>query len=274
MAEYKIVACDLDGTLLDSNGNTGEENFCAISKLAEKNVWFVPASGRSFTEIPYEIKDCKDIRYFICSSGAVVFDKFKNERISFCFPRDLSKKIFNLLFAADCHLTVRHFGKMYTDAQKMNEDSFFKYKVWGPHASLLKDVGEAIDGFEEKFSNSDDIEMISIFIGDDKRLQTLKEELSLFSDVNVASACPYNIELTYKKAGKGNALAALADKLGVSIDQTIAVGDSENDIPMVSFAGLGLAMSNSTDELKKHADKTVCTNNEHVVQYILNEFIV
>ena len=75
------------------------------------------------------IKDFKDIRYFICSSGAVVFDKLTDERISFCFPRDLSQMIFKLLFSVDCHLTVRYFGKMYTDINKMNEECLSNYKV-------------------------------------------------------------------------------------------------------------------------------------------------
>ena len=273
MANCKIVASDLDGTLLDSNGKISQENFEAISRLAEKGVYFVPASGRSLAEMPEELKRCDSIRYFIHSSGAVVFDKLTEERISFCFPLAISSEIFEILFNTDCHLTVRYMGRMYTAKDKMNEEAFSQYKVWEAHADLLRNVGEGIDGFEEKFKSTEDVEMISVFIGDDEKLSALKKRLSLINDVNVASACPHNIELTYSKAGKGNALAALAAKLGVSIDRTIAVGDSENDIPMVTVAGLGLAVSGAAEALRLQADEIICSNDEHVVAFIAERYL-
>lgn len=272
MAEYKIVASDLDGTLLDSNGNISTDNLCAISSLKELGVLFVPASGRSLSEIPTEIKDHPAVRYIIHSSGAVVYDKLTEERISFCFPRELSSKIMALLFAADCHLTVRHKGRMFTSLDKMNEESFVKYKVWKPHGELLHLVGEPIPDFEEKFSSAGDVEMISIFIGDNDRLLELKSRLSEIPGVNVASACPYNIELTYSEAGKGNALLALAKKLNIASSETVAVGDSENDMPMILAAGLGLAVENAAEELKAKADRVICSNDYGVAKYLLETY--
>ncbi len=272
MAEYKIVASDLDGTLLGSDGKVSAENFAAISSLKNRGVHFVPASGRSLAEIPAEIKENPDIRYFIHSSGAVVFDKLTGERISFCFPKELSAKIFELLFSTDCHITVRHRGRMYTSVETMNEESFAYYKVWAAHAELLRTVGEPISNFKEKFSSADDVEMISIFIGDNERLFELKSKLLLIPNINVASACPYNIELTCSKAGKGNALLALAEKLGCSVSETIAVGDSENDMPMILAAGLGLAVENAAEELKAKADRVICSNDYGVAKYLLETY--
>ena len=272
LAEYKILASDLDGTLLDSSGLISKENLAAIHRLAQSGVHFVPASGRSLAEMPEELRACDDIRYFIHSSGAAVYDKLTGERISFCFPMDISRKIFDLLFEADCHLTVRHLGNMYTAYETMNEKSFEKYAVWKPHADLLRNVGKAIRGFGERFLSEDSVEMISVFLSDDERLLKLKAELSCIPDVNVASACPHNIELTYAKAGKGNALCALAHRLGVSIDETVAVGDSENDIPMINAAGLGLATSNACAEVISCAADTICSNDEHVIDFIAKNY--
>ena len=273
MANYKIVASDLDGTLLDSHGKITAENLAAISELSEKGIHFVPATGRSFVEIPDMIKSIPEIRYFIHSSGAVVYDKLTDERISFCFPKELSAGLLNFLFGVDCHLTIRHLGKMYADKEKMNEESFAYHKMWEPHAALLRSVGEPVESFKERFTSVGDVEMISVFIRDERVLEEVRARLSQFSDVNVASACPHNIELTYAKAGKGNALVALAEKLGFSVEQTIAVGDSENDMPMIQAAGLGLAMSNATDELKSQADETICSNDEHAVDFIAKNFL-
>ena len=273
MTNYTIVASDLDGTLLDSSGKITAENLSAISELTKKGIHFVPATGRSFVEIPDIIKSHPDIRYFIYSSGAVVYDRLTDERISFCFPKELSSELFKMLFNTDCHLTIRHLGKMYTSKEKLNEEAFSRYKMWEPHAALLRSVSEPILGFEEKFASVDEIEMISVFIGDDGLFNEVKARLSQIPDVNVASACPHNIELTYAKAGKGNALLALAEKLGFSQEQTIAVGDSENDIPMICAAGLGFAMSNATDETKACADEIICSNDEHAVDFIAKRFL-
>lgn len=269
MAEYKIVASDLDGTLLDSNGKLSKENLEAISSLNERGVLFVPASGRSLSEIPAEIREHPSIRYIIHSSGAVVYDKLTDERISFCFPKELSCEIMSLLFGIDCHLTVRHRGRMFTSLDKMNEESFRKYKVWKPHEDLLRRVGEPITDFKERFLSAEDVEMISVFIGDNDRFLALKSRLSEIPDVNVASACAYNIELTYSKAGKGNALSALAKKLNIPICETVAVGDSENDLPMVLAAGLGLAVENADESLKKYADRVICSNDYGILKYLL-----
>lgn len=274
MSEYKIIACDLDGTLLDASGAVSCENYAAIHALGEMGVHFVPASGRSLAEIPEELMVCEDIRYYIHSSGAAVYDRLTGERISFCFPRELSARLFEILFNRDCHITVRQNGRMYTSKKTMNESDLARYNVWPPHANLLYRVGEAIDGFEERFKDAEEVEMISIFMADGEELARLKASLCGIEGVNVASACEGNIELTYTDAGKGNALLALAKKLSVPSAQTIAVGDSENDIPMVCAAGLGLAMRNATDELKAVADEVICHNSEHAIAYIREHFFI
>lgn len=272
MAEYKIVASDLDGTLLDSNGELSKENLAAISLLKQCGVLFVPASGRSLAEMPEELREHPDVRYIIHSSGAVVYDKLTEERISFCFSSELAEKIMSLLFSVDCHLTVRHRGQMFASIDKMNEESFKNYKVWEAHADLLRRVGKPISDFKERFLSSEDIEMISVFIGDNDKHLKLKALLSEFSDVNVATACPFNIELTYAKAGKGNALSALAEKLNIPVSETVAVGDSENDLPMIKAAGLGLAVVNASPNIKDQADEVVCSNDENALMYIAKKY--
>jgi hydroxymethylpyrimidine pyrophosphatase-like HAD family hydrolase len=90
--------------------------------------------------------------------------------------------------------------------------------------------------------------------------------------INIVSACDYNIEITPADAGKGNALSALAKRLGVHISETIAVGDSENDIQMLTVAGLGLAMDNAVEKAKHIADEIICNNNENVADFIAKKY--
>lgn len=74
------------------------------------------------------------------------------------------------------------------------------------------------------------------------------------------------------EAGKGNALRSLADMLGVSHDETIGVGDSDNDTSLIEAAGLGLVPSNGCGSLKKIADEIICSNDEHIACYILDHY--
>jgi hydroxymethylpyrimidine pyrophosphatase-like HAD family hydrolase len=97
--------------------------------------------------------------------------------------------------------------------------------------------------------------------------------LLALGDVKIAASEKYNIEIYHKSAGKGRALYPLAEFLGCDISEIIAVGDSKNDVEMVEEAGLGLAMSNSMEELKAIADEIICSNEEHAAKYILENYI-
>ena len=92
-------------------------------------------------------------------------------------------------------------------------------------------------------------------------------------EVLYAQSNKYNLEVFSSKAGKGNALMLLADILGVDRTQTIAVGDSTNDMTMIKAAGLGLAMQNAVDELKQNADEVICDNNSNAIDYIVERYI-
>ena len=77
---FKVICSDLDGTLLDNNSELSEENFLAIEKLTEKGYLFVPATGRTYGEIPEAVREHKSIRYFIYSNGSVIYDKLEDKR--------------------------------------------------------------------------------------------------------------------------------------------------------------------------------------------------
>ena len=85
-------------------------------------------------------------------------------------------------------------------------------------------------------------------------------------------AAKCNLEIISKNAGKGTGLINLSKLLGIKKEKVVAVGDSGNDIPMMSGAGVRIAVSNATDTLKAVCDNVVCSNNEHVVEYILKNF--
>ena len=272
MAEYKIVASDLDGTLLNSSGEVSRENLEYISRLVDSGVNFVPATGRTISEIPSVVRDNPEVRYIIHSSGAAVYDKETGERISFCIDNALARRVFAAILKYECHISVRMDGKIWTGTEMKTLESYKYYQVWPVHYEILEEIGESIPDIKSRVFDMDGIEMISLFFHNDDDIERLSAQLREIGSLNLASACEHNLEITFADAGKGNALAALASKLSLPISSTIAVGDSGNDAPMVRVAGLGLAVANSTDALKKIADEVICSNDEHVIKYIFEKY--
>ena len=116
--------------------------------------------------------------------------------------------------------------------------------------------------------------MFCTFFEKDDDLEKCKQIFLDTDKLCVAQSDPHNLEVFLSVAGKGNALKALSDAIDVDISDTVAVGDSTNDISLIKAAGLGLAMENACDALKIAADKVICNNDEHSAKYILDNFIL
>ena len=105
MNSYKLVASDLDGTLLDNSGKISRQNLAAIESLLELGVHFVPCSGRTLSELPRELADNQKIRYIIHSNGATVLDRKTGDKILNCIPNRLSQKVFKIINSYKTHVT-------------------------------------------------------------------------------------------------------------------------------------------------------------------------
>lgn len=273
MKEFKIVASDLDGTFLDDYSNISIENMNAVKALNRKGIMFVPSSGRSFSEIPEEIKNNDDIRYIISSNGAVVNDTVTGESIKMCISKSQLHKVLDILLGYEVHITYRYDGKCYIDGNFCNDSAFEYYNVWKSHERVIKEFGIRVENFKETLYALVDAEMLVVFFHSEEERLMCKKRLIELGFLSIAEASDNNLEITSKNAGKGNALYKLADKLGVSYSDTIAVGDSDNDSSIIKAAGLGLAVSNAREKLKDIADEVICSNNEHAIDYILSHYI-
>ncbi len=268
--KYKIVASDLDGTLLNSNSTVGEKNLNAISQLSELGIHFVPATGRTLSELPPEVLNCKDIRYIIHSNGAAVTDRLSGEQIRLCIGRDAAGRLLDILFKYDAHLTVRHGGESY--AEELTDSVANRCKVDPNHVAVIRKYAKFPTDFKELVYSFDYIEVISAYFRFEEERIKCREEIEALGECHAVSVGEIGLEIFDKSAGKGAALFALCDKLGIDHRQTIGVGDSGNDITLLRAAGLGLAVENAVDSLKSVSNKIVCSNDEGVVAYILENF--
>ena len=270
---YKIVASDLDGTLLNSKHIISQENLDAIKAMNDMGINFVVSTGRAYSEVMPELISSPYIRYYICSNGAIIYDKFTKSRTCFCMDRATSNRIFDILYDYDTQLTIRqdnapHFEKG-LDLEEIRKD----YHIVPAHLEILQNIAIQHDDFKNFIYGLNNIEVLSAFFRNEEERIECRKRLEADGSVRVVEGCPYNLEIMSIFAGKGIALNALADMLQIPISQVIGVGDSDNDRTMIEAAGLGLAMENACTLLKDVADKIICHNDDHAIKYILENII-
>ncbi len=272
MTGYKIVASDLDGTLLDSSARISRENLDAIGKLLDMGVHFVPCSGRTFSELPQELKDNENIRYVIHSNGAVVLDRKTGKRILNCISGSLVRKILDILHSFKTHITYRLNGECFVDERFQDEASWNYYNVCQAHRTVVRDFAVYLADFDKKSYAADNVEVFAAFFHDYSEKLACIRELEKEPLLRVVELDENNIEVVSASAGKGNALIALSELLGIDISETMSLGDSGNDISITQTAGLGLAMANAAESLKNLADGIICTNDEHAIAYVIEHY--
>lgn len=273
MGSYKIVASDLDGTLLLEDMTVSAENAHAITQMAQKGVQFVPASGRTLCEMPKDVLQHPDIRYYIYSNGAAVWDKQTDTHTHLCMPKQVANFVLDTLSKYACHVTVRQGGQSYADAFAHSDAEYSYYQICQPHHDVLEAHAAFMEDFSQFTYALDNVESFAVFFHDDNDLEPCRLFLQQNEELSVALSFPHCIEIFSAHGGKGCALRCLADMLHTPIQQTIAVGDSGNDLAMIKAAGLGLATSNAYDILKNAANAVICSNQEHIAAYILKKYL-
>ncbi len=274
MNAYKIIASDLDGTLLQNDMTLSAENACAITAIANMGIQFVPASGRTLAEIPDAVKNHPSIRYIIYSNGATIWDKHTDRHTRMCMSKQTSNALLDMLNACDTHITVRQGGVSYVDTHmRSNECYAYYHALPTAHYGVLEQYGVFVEDFKNLTYAMDNVESVAVFFHNNDEMLACREKLMRDEALYAAVGFPYNLEIFSSKAGKDNALLCLAEMLHIPPAATISIGDSGNDIRMTEAAGMGLVTANACDELKAVADAIICANTAHVAKYVLEHYL-
>jgi len=269
---YRLIASDLDGTLFNTKGQISDENYEAIKTLYNMGVYFVPTSGRSYGEMPKVLKDNPYIRYYIGSDGGTIYDKKTDTTHSLCLPEKLSHFVLDKFFEYPVNMMVHADNNSYVDADMHNADDYRAHNYSESWIEFTFETNIPTKNFKE-FAYTKNVELFCTFFKNYNELLECKEFFAKHPELLVAQSHKYNLEVFWKNAGKGNAVLKLAEILGIDQKETIAVGDSTNDLTMIQAAGLGLVMENAVDELKAVADTVICNNDQHSTKYILDNYI-
>ena len=269
---YKIIFTDLDRTLLNNEMRLSEENRLAIQQYVDMGGVFVPNSGRSIGEIPDEVTELPEVRFVIGSNGADIYDKQTGEHIGAAMTREEVAKVFDILSEYEVFLGVHYHGDGYVDADRLDLEIMRYYNVDDYFGQYYLDTNLPHKEFDAFCRGMEEVEMVCAFFRSPEGQETCHTRLQE-EGFMVASSHAHNIEIFSPSAGKGNAVRRLAAHLGIACEETVAMGDSKNDLSMLEAAGLGLAVANGSEITKANADAVICRNDEHIMPYVMKKYI-
>ncbi|MGV6988005.1 sugar-phosphatase [Testudinibacter sp. P80/BLE/0925] len=269
MAKYKLIALDLDGTLLNTQKEISPRNQAAISAAREQGAQVILASGRPHIGMQKYLKQLGmtgDNDYVLCFNGARV------ERVS--DGRVINSKMLRGKDAKLVAAYARQFG--------LNTHAFSPTRglitPQASHYTQHEADSNGIDFTLLDFAELDDDEPIikSMMIDPPQLLQTIIDDMpsELRARYTIVRSAPFFLEFIHPEVNKGAGVAALAQHLQIQPEEIICCGDAGNDLHMLQYAGLGVAMGNATDELKAIADYITADHNESGVAEVIEKFIL
>ena len=193
MQKYKLIACDLDGTLVGSDLNICEKNKKALTEFAKMGVHFVPCTGRTLSEMENVVNN-DDIRYYIYSNGAAIWDKRTDEKVLMCLSKEESNRILDIVLSVDSYTVIHHDGKTYID-EAIVEGGKEKYNLSYNVDQLVKAHANRIADFRGLSYSMDNIESMSVFFMNEEDNEKCAEALSRLENVLVVKGWDCNLEI-------------------------------------------------------------------------------
>ena len=279
MKDIKLVALDLDGTLFDNSSHISERNLTAIRSITDKGIHVVISTGRPFEGIPFDQIKGTGINYAITANGSGIYEISTGKCLyENAMDEELVTPILNFLLTRDIHMDAFIGGKGYTPvqcvetAQKLTVPSSIKNYIITTR-TRLDNILQFIHKNQLKVQKM----TLNFYPAADGTLidrETVRK--FLVSNPSITTVCGgyNNLEFTRADANKGVGLRKLAEILGVNLDATMAIGDTENDLAIIEAAGIGVAMGNATDAVKARADYVTTTNTKDGVAAAIEHFIL
>ncbi len=271
---YKLIAIDLDGTLLDSNKNISKENIEAIRLAESKGVKVIICSGRIFGGARIYAEEALLKEPLIACNGAII-KEMKTGRL--LYEKTLKDEACYRIIEA-CHAENIYFhayigDTMYAERLEFSSLSYTeKNKKLPPERRV--DVRVTVDMSHTIKNSERPASKIVIVSRDFEQLARARKKISEIPSIDVVSSDFDNFEVVSSGVSKGNALKFLAREMDISMSEVAAIGDNENDFSMIKEVGLGIAMQNAEQSLKEISDFITSSNDENGVAKAIKEYIL
>lgn len=280
----KMIASDMDGTLLNNDLEITQENIAAIKAAQEKGVHFIVATGRSHTEARPVLEAAGISCPMITVNGAQAFAEDGTNLFTIDFSDPLAKELITTLNDRGLYFEIATTKGFFTQDQKKREKNYSRIlHHHHPELSAAELTAMAptylehfpaqiIDDFQKLIANKELAILKFIIFGyeDLAYLTETAEALAQNQELAITSSFKGNIEITHSQAQKGIALTKYAASLNIPLTQTMALGDNLNDLSMLSQVGYSVAMANAEPEVKALATyETDLNDNSGVAKAIL-----
>lgn len=265
----KLVAVDIDGTLVNSNREITPDVFQAVQEAKAAGVKIVITTGRPIagvTELLKNLNLTDEGDYVITFNGGLVQDVATNEDIvkeSVSYQDYLEIELLARQIGVHMHAITKE--GIYTANRNIG-----KYTV---HEAQLVSM-PVFYRTPEEMANKEIIKIM--FIDEPEVLDAAIAKIpsEMYDRFTLVKSQPFYLEVVNKKVSKGNAIIHLAEKLGISMDETMAIGDEENDRAMLEVVGTPVVMENGNPEVKKIAKYITKSNDESGVAHALREWVL
>lgn len=268
---YRLIACDLDETLLDKGRHVSKRTQETIKMAEAQGLVFAPATGRGFYSIKQTLEELdaanKKNHYMIGFNGGVVVENQGPTIIKdFPMPFEILARLFEFGSNYDVAIHLYTFDQTYVYHSNPEEDA---YLTTIPHEKRLDDE---IDFLKDQVCYK------ALFQNLDRSyLEQLEQEMpsSLHDVLEISYSSNRYIEFNPKGVSKGVALQTLADHLNIPMKETIAIGDNTNDLAMIHAAELGIAVANAVPSVKEAAQHiTIADHEQSAVAEVIETFIL
>ena len=273
-APIRLIALDLDGTLLDSDKRLSERNRAALESAAARGVHIVPTTGRFFDAMPAIVRDLPFVRYAVTINGAAVFDRLEHRTISEdLIPLDTALAILGALDDFDCIYDC------YMDDWGWNSESNVakadEYALDVHYAKMIRELRTHVPDLKAHLrATGHDVQKLLAFVKDPALYGPITAAVAAVAPGTVATASNSRMfEFNAAGAHKGAALAKLAAHLGFGIENVMGFGDGLNDLTMVRDAGLGVAVANAVPEVLAAAKFIAPSNDDDGVAVAIEKFL-
>lgn len=289
---YKIVAVDLDGTLLNSFGEVSLATKETLNKVKERGVEVILASGRTIDSVENLSLELNTSRYIISGNGAILYDIQEKEILH---NRFLSKKqVLDIIKICDENSI---FYNVYAENEiitpNLSYNVLFYHKENVNKEESKRTVINVVENVSKYIEESDKNEYLKVTICDETKFifNSIIRKLRTYGDIDVLDVSHmsrkkikvgttdvdveyFYTEITNKNVNKWTALEVLLKRLNIEREEVMAIGDNINDKEMIEEAGLGIVTGNSSPMMKEIADVVVADNNSDGVKEALEKYIL
>lgn len=289
---YKLIAVDLDGTLLNSYGKISNKNKNAIKKAKENGTEVIIASGRHITSVKSFAKEIDSESYSICGNGAILYD-MKNDQILYnkfidkekileiidvCEQNSIYYNIYTereiltrtIAYSAlfykqenekkdsKYQTNIRVVNDLYNFVKNDNSNNYIKVTIYDDTLSIFNRI-------IQKLREIEDIDVLDVGHMSRKMIKVNNEDVEIKY---------YYTEITKIDVNKWNAIKVLMNKLNIGANEVVAIGDNVNDKEMLESAGLGVVMGNSAEYVKEFGNIVVKDNDSDGVAQAIEEYVI